>query len=173
MFGKLYANKGYISQSLFGHMWDNGVHIVTGLRSNMRQRLMSLYDRIMLRKRSIIESINDMLRKVPLLVHSRHLSVHNFIMNQLTAMGAYCFFSTKPEVNFDYEAPESNGQLLLLQSTTFKNQATWSDRLIIYVSLRTRRWDLCYPELAFILYVLAVKSTIDHQLFKFGICFTT
>ncbi len=34
VFGKLYADKGYISQSLFGHLWDNGVHIVTGLRSN-------------------------------------------------------------------------------------------------------------------------------------------
>ena len=49
VFGKLYADKGYISQSLFGHLWDNGVHIVTGLRSNMKQRLMPLYDKIMLR----------------------------------------------------------------------------------------------------------------------------
>ena len=115
VFGKLYADKGYISQSLFGHLWDNGVHIVTGLRSNMKQRLMPLYDKIMLRKRSIIESINDMLKNVAQLVHSRHRSVHNFIMNLLAAMGAYCFFSTKPEVNFDYEVPESNGQLVLWQ----------------------------------------------------------
>ena len=113
VFGKLYADKGYISQSLFGHLWDNGVHIVTGLRSNMKQRLMPLYDKIMLRKRSIIESINDMLKNVAQLVHSRHRSVHNFIMNLLAAMGAYCFFSTKPEVNFDYDVPESNGQLVL------------------------------------------------------------
>lgn len=113
--GKLYADKGYISQSLFGHLWDNGVHSVTGLRSNMKQRLMPLYDRIMLRKRSIIESINDMLKNVAQLVHSRHRSVHNFIMNLLAAMGAYCFFSTKPEVNFDYEGPASNGQLVLWQ----------------------------------------------------------
>ena len=115
VFGKLYADRGYISQSLFGHLWDNGVHIVTGLRSNMKQRLMPLYDRIMLRKRSIIESINDMLKNVAQLVHSRHRSVHNFIMNLLAAMGAYCFFSTKPEVNFDYEVPESNGQIVIWQ----------------------------------------------------------
>lgn len=43
--GKLYADKGYISQSLSGHLWDDGVHIVTGLRSNMKQRLMPLYTR--------------------------------------------------------------------------------------------------------------------------------
>jgi hypothetical protein len=113
VFGKLYADKGYISQSLFGHLWDNGVHIVTGLRSNMKQRLMPLYDKIMLRKRSVIESINDMLKNVAQLVHSRHRSVHNFIMNLLAAMGAYCFFSIKPKVKFDFEVPESNGQLVI------------------------------------------------------------
>ena len=115
VFGKLYADKGYISQTLFGHLWDDGVHIVTGLRSNMKQRLMPLYDKIMLRKRSIIESINDMLKNVAQLVHSRHRSVHNFIMNLLAAMGAYCFFATKPDVNFEYEVPESNRQIVLWQ----------------------------------------------------------
>ena len=69
----------------------------------MKQRLMPFYDRMMLRKRSIIESINDMLKNVAQLVHSRHRSVHNFLMNLLAAMGAYCFFATKPEVNFDFE----------------------------------------------------------------------
>ena len=66
----------------------------------------------MLQKRSVIESINDMLMNVAQLVHSCHRSVHNFIMNLLAAMGAYCFFATKPEVNFDYDVPESNGQLV-------------------------------------------------------------
>lgn len=67
----------------------------------------------MLRKRSIVESINDMLKNVAQLVRSRHRSVHNFIMNLLAALGAYCIFSTKPEVNFDYEVPDSNGRLVL------------------------------------------------------------
>ena len=80
VFGKLYADKGYISQSLFGHLWDDGIHIVTGLRSNMRQQLMPIYDKIILRKRSIIESVNDMLKNVPQLVHLRHRSEHNFLI---------------------------------------------------------------------------------------------
>lgn len=113
LFGKLYADKGYISQTLFERLWDNGVHIVTGLRSNMKNKLMSVYDKIMLRKRSVIESVNDMLKNVAQLVHTRHRSVHNFIMNLLAALGAYCFFDTKPHVNFDYEVVESNGQLTL------------------------------------------------------------
>ena len=113
VFGKLYADKGYISQSLFGRLWDDGIHIVTGLRSNMKQRLMPLYDKIMLRKRSIIESLNDMLKNVAQLVHSRHRSMHNFLMNLLGAMGAYCFFAVKPEINFDFDVPVSDGQMVL------------------------------------------------------------
>ena len=115
VFGKLYADKGYISQTLLGRLWDKGVHIVTGLRSNMKQKLMPLYDKIMLRKRSVIESVNDTLKNVAQIVHTRHRSLHNFIMNILAAMGAYCFFSTKPHVNFDYEIPPSDGQLVIWQ----------------------------------------------------------
>ncbi len=115
VFGKLYADKGYISQSLFGRLFDDGIHVMTGLRSNMTQRLMPFYDKIMLRKRSVIESLNDMLKNVAQLVHTRHRSFHNFLMNLLAAMGAYCFFAVKPEVNFDFDIEPSNGQLVLRQ----------------------------------------------------------
>ena len=70
LFGKLYADKGYISQSLFASLFDRGVHIVTGIRTNMKNRLMDVYDKIMLRKRSIIETINDMLKNVAQIVHT-------------------------------------------------------------------------------------------------------
>ena len=101
--------------ALFGRLWSQGIHVVTGLCSNMKQRLMPLYDKIMLRKRSIIETVNDMLKNVAQLVHTRHRSVHNFLMNLLAAMGAYCFFLSKPAVNFDYEVPNSDGQLTIWQ----------------------------------------------------------
>lgn len=113
VFGKLYADKGYISKSLFDKLWNDGIHIGTGLHSNMKQRLMPIYDKIMLRKRSVIESLNDMLKNVAQLVHTRHRSVHNFLMNLLGAIGAYCFFAVKPKVNFDFEVPQSDGQLVL------------------------------------------------------------
>ncbi|MBD5253576.1 MAG: IS982 family transposase, partial [Barnesiella sp.] len=83
------------------------------ISSNMKKCLMPLYDKIMLRKRSIIESINDMLKNVAQLVHTRPRSVHSFLMNMLAAIGAYCYFAIKPEVNFNFEEPESNGQLVL------------------------------------------------------------
>ena len=113
VFGKLYADKGYISQSLFGKLFDEGIHIVTGLRANMKQKLMPFYDKMMLRKRSVIESLNDMLKNVAQLVHSRYRSFHNFLMNMLAAMGAYCFFAVKPAVNFDFDIVPGNGQLVL------------------------------------------------------------
>ena len=113
VFGKLYADKGYISRSLFGKLFDDGIHIVTGLRANMKQKLMPFYDKMMLRKRSVIESLNDMLKNVAQLVHSRHRSFHNFLMNMLAAMGAYCFFAVKPAVNFDFDIEPGNGQLVL------------------------------------------------------------
>ncbi len=115
LFGKLYADKGYISQTLFGRLWDRGVHIVTALRSNMKPRIMPLRDRIMLRKRCVIESVNDMLKNVAQIAHTRHRSPHNFIISLLAAMGAYCFFQVKPHVNFDFEDCPQDEQLSIWQ----------------------------------------------------------
>lgn len=134
VFGKLYADKGYISQSLFGHLWDRGVHIVTWLRSNMRQRLTSLYDRIMLRKRSVIESINDMLKNVARLVHPCHRSVHNFIMNRLAAMGAYCFSSqSRKSISTTRCLTQTDSSFSGDKHGGLKNQANRAVRLITYV----------------------------------------
>ena len=83
------------------------------MRLRVKWNMGPIYDKIMLRKRSVIESVNDMLKNVAQLVHSRHRSVHNFIMNLLAALDAYCFFDNKPEVNFEIE--EGNGQLVLFQ----------------------------------------------------------
>ncbi|MFV0390670.1 MAG: IS982 family transposase [Paludibacteraceae bacterium] len=111
LFGKLYGDKGYISASLFESLWNDGIHIVTGLKSNMKNRLMSLYDRIMLRKRSVIETINDELKNICDIEHTRHRSIHNFFMNLIAALGAYCFFDKKPQIKF--ERTYQTGQLAL------------------------------------------------------------
>jgi hypothetical protein len=67
----------------------------------MKNRLMSLYDKIMLRKRSVIETINDELKNICEVEHSRHRAVHNFVMNLISALAAYCFFDKKPAIRFD------------------------------------------------------------------------
>ena len=115
VFGKLYADKGYISQSLFETLFSNGVHLVTGLKSNMKNKLMSFYDKIMLRKRSVIETINDELKNVAHAVHSRHRSVFNFCINLLSALCAYSFFDKKPAINVDYLIEGFDGQLTLFK----------------------------------------------------------
>ena len=111
--GKLYADKGYISQELFDRLFSNDIHIVTGLRSNMKNKLMPLYDKTMLRKRSVIETVNDELKNVAQLVHSRHRSINNFLMNALAVIAAYTFFDKKPSINIDYEIEAFDGQLTL------------------------------------------------------------
>ncbi|WP_231497110.1 transposase, partial [Bacteroides sp. Ga6A2] len=68
-----------------------------GLKANMKNKLMSLEEKILLRKRCIIECINDLLKNKANLVHSRHRSIHNFIMNICSALTAYCFFENKPD----------------------------------------------------------------------------
>ena len=63
----------------------------------MKNKLMSMYEKIKLRQRYIIECINELLKNKANIVHSRHRSIHNFIMNICAALTAYCFFDNKPE----------------------------------------------------------------------------
>jgi len=101
LFGKLFGDKGYISASLFETLFNDGIHLVTGIRSNMKNGLMSLYDKILLRKRSVIETINDQLKNICEIEHSRHRAMHNFVMNLISALVAYCFFDKKPAIRFE------------------------------------------------------------------------
>ena len=71
----------------------------------MKNRLMPLYDRIMLRKRSIIETFNDQLKNICDVEHSRHRPFHNFIMNLIAAPGACSLFDKKPAVKAEREKP--------------------------------------------------------------------
>ena len=100
--GKLCADKVYIGQALFENLFLNGIQLVTKVKNNMRNSLMSIADRILLRKRALIETANDELKNIAQIEHSRHRSFSNFIANSLSAIAAYCFFEKKPaiEVNF-------------------------------------------------------------------------
>ena len=115
VFGKLFADKGYISHGLFERLFNDGIEIVTGLKCNMKNKLMPLYDKILLRKRSVIETINDELKNVAQLVHSRHRSVFNFVMNVLSVLAAYSFFEKKPSINIDYCIENVDGQLVVIK----------------------------------------------------------
>lgn len=97
LYVKLFADKGYISQKLLDFLFEDGIQLVTGLRVNMKNKLMPFYDRMMLRKRYMIETINDLMKNTAQIVHSCHRSVTNFVMNLVSVLGAYCFFENKAE----------------------------------------------------------------------------
>jgi hypothetical protein len=106
IFGKLFGDKGYISDKLCEILFTDGIHLVTGIRNNMKNSLMTMNDKIMLRKRSVIETINDELKNMCQIEHSRHRSFINFIVNILAALAAYSFFPKKPSIK--YETIKSN-----------------------------------------------------------------
>ena len=97
-----YSNRVFKGYAHKGKSTMGWYYIVTGIRTNMKNRLMDVYDKIMLRKRSIIEAINDMLKNVTQIVHTRHRSISNFIVNLLAGMAAYAFYDTKPSINMEF-----------------------------------------------------------------------
>ncbi len=99
LFGKLFADKGYSSKALQEELRRTfRVQLVTGVRSNMKNALMSLMDKLLLRKRAIIETIIDQLKNVSHIEHSRHRSPVNFLVNLLCGLIAYCRQPKKPSL---------------------------------------------------------------------------
>ena len=103
IFGSLYADKGYISKELTTLLFDQGLHLVTGIKNNMKNVLMTMRDKILLRKRSVIETINDQLKNIAQAEHSRHRSFGNFITNLVASLIAYSFQEKKPSIKFETE----------------------------------------------------------------------
>jgi hypothetical protein len=108
--GKLVGDKGYISQKLFERLFVDGIQLITKIKKNMKNSMMSAYDKILLRKRAIIETINDELKNICYIEHSRHRSLYGFIANMLAALAAYCLLPKKPSINIHFE---SSNQLTL------------------------------------------------------------
>jgi hypothetical protein len=97
--GKLYADKGYIGRELFSELWQRGLHLITGIRRNMRNHLMPLADTLMRRKRFVIETVLDILKCEMGLEHSRHRSVMNAMVHILSCLVAYAFRPGKPSIS--------------------------------------------------------------------------
>lgn len=100
VFGKLFADKGYISEKLAQILFVNDIHLITSIHNNMKNSLMTMSDKILLRKRSVIETVNDELKNICQLEHSRHRSFANFITNMIAGLIAYSFLSKKPSISY-------------------------------------------------------------------------
>ena len=97
--GKLFGDRGYISKKLTELLATEDVELITTLRKNMKPRVMAAFDAILLRKRSIIETINDQLKNIFQLEHSRHRSLTNYMINAVACLVAYSYQEKKPALN--------------------------------------------------------------------------
>jgi hypothetical protein len=102
--GKLIGDRGYISASLTQMLFEQGLHLITRLRKNMKNRLLHLSDKLLLRKRAIIESIIDQLKNISQIEHSRHRSPTNFVVHLIAGLIAYSHQDKKPGLHLDEHA---------------------------------------------------------------------
>jgi len=104
LIGKLIGDKGYLSQKLFDTLYHQGLQLITRVKKNMKNKLMPLIDKCLLRKRAIIESVNDQLKNISQIEHTRHRSVWNFMANILAALVAYTLQPKKPSLQLETQA---------------------------------------------------------------------
>lgn len=102
MFSKLkgwaFADKGFINQKAIEELLSKGLHLVTGIRKNMKNKLMSMEQKLLLRKRGIIESVYDILKTVCDIEHSRHRSPVNALVNLYAGLCSYTFLDRLPSI---------------------------------------------------------------------------
>jgi hypothetical protein len=97
LFGKLFADKGYLSAALTRDRLETwGIHLFTPIKRKIKNRLLPLVDKLLLRKRAVIESIIDQLKNISQIGHSRHRSISNFFVNLLGGLIASCHQPKKP-----------------------------------------------------------------------------
>jgi hypothetical protein len=106
LWGKLFGDRGYVSQALFERLFERGLELITTLRKDMKNRLMKFEDKFLLRKRYIIETINDQLKNISQIEHTRHRKPANFAVNLIAGLIAYTHQAKKPSLKFgDLELP--------------------------------------------------------------------
>ncbi len=98
LIGKLVGDKGYIKKALSEALFERGLQVITRVKKGMKNGLISLIDKALLRKRAVIESVNDQLKNISQIEHTRHRSIWNFVTNLLCGLIAYCFQPKKPSL---------------------------------------------------------------------------
>ena len=113
---KLFGDKGYISQALSDLLSQDGIQLITKVRKNMKKPVLSQTEKILLRKRAIIETVNDELKNICQIERSRHRSVNGFLLNILGALAAYSRFPKKPSINLEFENDSKQYQIQSLMA---------------------------------------------------------
>jgi transposase len=108
LFGKVFADRGYVSKKLARQMLQEwGIEFFAKPKRNMKNKLMKLTDKLLARKRSIIETVIDQLKNISQIEHSRHRSPINFMVNVMCGLIAYCHQPKKPALNLEWALPAS------------------------------------------------------------------
>jgi transposase len=102
--GKVFGDRGYISAKLTELLAADNVELITTLRKNMKPRFLAAFDKLLLRKRSLIETVNDQLKNTFDLEHSRHRSLTNYMINVVATLVAYSYQEKKPSLNINRQA---------------------------------------------------------------------
>ncbi|MBO9496968.1 IS982 family transposase, partial [Thalassotalea sp. G20_0] len=97
--GWLYGDKGYISEKLVAWLKEKGLKVVTKVRKNMKPKALKAFNKAMLRKRAVIESVNDQLKNISQIEHTRHRSPFNFAVNLTAGLIAYTRQPKKPHID--------------------------------------------------------------------------
>lgn len=103
LIGKLFGDRGYVSQALFEQLQAQGLELIARRRKNMKNGLIKLMDKILLRKRALIESVNDQIKNICQVEHSRHRSRFNFFVNLLAGLIAYSYHPKKPSLDLNHK----------------------------------------------------------------------
>ena len=103
LWGKLFGDRGYISQELFERLQQGGVQLITKLKRRMKNKLLPLLDKLLLRKRALIESVGEQLKHLCQIAHTRHRSLHNASVHLLAALVAYTWYEHKPSLRLTEE----------------------------------------------------------------------
>ena len=98
IFGKLLADKGYISQKLTQTLKEKGIQLLHKVRKNMKSIPLEPFDKMLLDHRSVIETVFDQLKNLCQIEHTRHRSAYNFSVNLMSGIIAYCFQPIKPKM---------------------------------------------------------------------------
>lgn len=112
IFGKLFGDRGYISKKLANYLWNDGIDLIYKLRKNMKEQNLSDVDKLLLRKRALVECVNDELKNICCVEHTRHRSAKGFIMNLISGLCAYHFLPKKPSLNIQPVKNNDNQMLL-------------------------------------------------------------
>lgn len=105
LWGRLFGDKGYISQPLAALLAAQELRLVTRLRKNMKNKFLALSDKLLLRKRALMETVNDQLKNISQIEHTRHRSLWNFLGNVAAGLIAYTWHEKKPSLNIRVKEP--------------------------------------------------------------------